>query len=242
MFRFTLKTVRGLALTAMITITMAGAALAGTISRTNIDQMSGWQHCTVCAGANGAGSTAPYSMQQNVSSPSMDGKSVRFNLGGTNNYSNALWWKQLGADSSKTHFVYDTYFYLKNPKASQALEFDVNQSTGGRKYIFGTQCSMKRGTFDIWSAATSWIHTSISCTSARTAYKWHHLVWEFQRTSDKRVKFVSVTLNGSKHYINKTYSSKSSGSSEINIAFQMDGDKYQTDYSTWLDKVKLTYW
>jgi hypothetical protein len=242
MFRLTMSTVRGLALAALIAMTFTGAASAGTTYKTNIDQMSGWQHCTVCAGTNGAGSVAPYSMQQNVSSPSMDGKAAKFNLGGTNNYSNALWWKQLGADSTKRNFKYDVYFYLKKPSASQALEFDVNQSTGGRKYIFGTQCSMKRGTIDIWAASTSWIHTSIPCTTFRTAYKWHHLIWEFQRTSDKRVKFIAVTINGKKHYLNRTYASKSSGSNEINVAFQMDGDKYQTDYTTWLDKVKLTYW
>ena len=243
MFRFTLHTVRTLALSALITVTLIASANAGTITKSNVDQMSGWQHCSACAGAGGTGSVAPYSMQQNVSSPSMDGKATKFNLGGTNNYSNAYWWKKLdGSDSSKHHFTYDVYFYMKTPRASQALEFDVNQAVNGRKYIFGTQCSIVRGTFDIYSKATGWIHTSVSCTAARTAYKWHHLVWEFQRTSDNRVKFVSVTLNGSKHYINKTYNSISSSYKQISIAFQMDGNKYQTDYTTWLDKVKLTYW
>jgi hypothetical protein len=243
MFGFTSNTVRSLAVMALITMSFVGAASAGTTYKTNIDQMSGWQHCSACAGANGNGSVAPYSMQQHVSSPSMDGKATKFNLGGTNNYSNAYWWKKLdGADSTKHHFKYDLYFYMKNPRASQALEFDVNQALGGRKYIFGTQCSMVRGTFDIYSKAAGWIHTSIPCTAARTAYKWHHLVWEFQRTSDKRVKYVSVTLDGKKHYINKTFNSYASSYKQISIAFQMDGNKYQTDYSTWLDKVKLTYW
>lgn len=208
----------------------------------NIDQMGGWESCTVCAGTGGKGSTASYSLQQNISSPSMDGKSIKFNLGGSTPFSNALWWKQLGADSTKRHFTYDVYFYLKNPNAAQSLEFDVNQSLGGKKYIFGTQCSMNRGTFDIYSAASHWIHTSISCTAAKTAYKWHHLVWEFERTTGNNVKFVSVTLNGAKHYINKTYAPKASGAKEINVAFQMDGNRSQTNYTTWLDKVTLTYW
>ena len=172
----------------------------------------------------------------------MDGKSMKFSLGGSTPYSNALWWKQLGANNNAHHFIYDVYFYLKNPSASQALEFDVNQSTGSKKFIFGTQCSMVRGTFDIYSAYSSWIHTSISCKAARTGYKWNHLTWEFLRTSDNKVKFISVTLNGSKHYINKVYSAKASGAKEINVAFQMDGNKYQVDYQAWLDKVKLTYW
>jgi hypothetical protein len=29
---------------------------------------------------------------------------------------------------------------------------------------------------------------------------------------------------------------------ELNVAFQMDGNKYMTDYSVWLDKVSLTAW
>jgi hypothetical protein len=29
---------------------------------------------------------------------------------------------------------------------------------------------------------------------------------------------------------------------ELNVAFQMDGDSSMHAYSTWLDKVSLTYW
>jgi len=241
MYRIIKTKALSLTLLAMTTITLIGTSSAQK-TYSKIEQMSGWQHCTVCAGTAGQGDTALYSMTRGQSSPSLDGNSTKFWLGGTNNYTNALWWKQLGANNNAHHFVYDVYFYLKTPGAAQALEFDVNQSTGTKKFIFGTQCSMKRGYFDIWAASTSWIHTSIPCSAARTAYKWHHLVWEFQRTSDNRVKFVSVTLNGNKHYVNKTYSPKSSGSKEINVAFQMDGDRYQTDYNAWLDKVTLKYW
>jgi hypothetical protein len=236
------KIFRGLALTALTTTVFAGALFAGTTTKTDIDHMTGWEHCTKCAGSGGTGTTANYSMQQNVSSPSMDGRAVKFSLGGSTPFSNALWWKQLGADDSKHHFVYDTYFYLKNPGAVQSLEFDVNQALNGKKYIFGTQCSFVRGTFDIYSAAAKWVHTGISCTAAKKAYKWHHLVWEVQRTTDNKVKFVSVTLDGVKHYVNKTYAPKASSVHEIDVAFQMDGNKSQTDYQTWVDKVKLTYW
>jgi len=208
----------------------------------NIEQMSGWDSCTVCAGKDGAGDVAKYSMTRGQRSPSMDGNSTRFWLGGSNNYTNALWWKQLGGNSSARNFVYDLYFYMKNPSASQALEFDVNQSVGGRKYIFGTECNIKgTGTWRVWAADRSWINTGIPC-GRPAAYKWHRLVWEFARTSDNKVKFISVTLNGRKHYVNRVYSPKSSGVSEINVAFQMDGDKYQTDHDVWLDKVKLSYW
>jgi hypothetical protein len=143
--------------------------------------------------------------------------------------------------STAHNFKYDVYYYLKNPSASQALEFDVNQSVGGHKYIFGTQCNIAAHTYDIWSAATHWIHTGISCARP-AAYKWNHITLQFQRTSDSKVKFVSVTINGSTHYINKVYAPKSSSVQELNVAFQMDGNKYMTDYSTYLENVKLTYW
>ena len=208
----------------------------------NIDQMSKWTSCTVCAGTDGAGSVASYSQTLNISSPSMDGNSTKFHIGGTTPYSNALWWKQLGANSNVSHFVYDLYFYLKNPSVSQALEFDVNQSLGGKKFIFGTECVKGTKTWKVYSASQKWVETGISCSSAFTAYKWHHLSWEFQRTSGGNVSFVSVTLDGTKHYVSRTYAPKSGSANEINVAFQMDGNKYMTDYDTWLDKVKLTYW
>ncbi len=220
---------------------MLSAVSFAQTTYSNLDQKSGWSSCTVCAGAGGSGSVAKYSMSLNHSTPSMDGASAQFNIAGSTPYSAALWWKQLGANSSAHNFKYDLYFYIKNPSASQALEFDVNQSVGGKKYIFGTECSMKVGVWRIWNYSTRWQSTGVAC-HAPAAYKWHHLVEQFQRTSTGKVKFVSITLDGNTHYINRVYSPKSSSTKEINVAFQMDGDKYMTDYSVWLDKVKLTYW
>ena len=81
--------------------------------------------------------------------------------------SNALWWKQLGANSAVSNFQYDLYFYLKNPSAAQALEFDVNQSLNGYKYIFGTECNL-RGTYAgywrVYDSVTHWQNTGVACT------------------------------------------------------------------------------
>jgi len=207
----------------------------------NLDEISSWTSCTVCAGADGSGPVANISQILNISSPSMDGNSTKFHIGGTTSFSNALWWKQLGANSTVRHFVYDLYFYLKNPSASQALEFDVNQSLGGKKFIFGTECVMGSKVWKIYSASQKWINSGISCAGI-TAYTWHHLTWEFERTTGGNVSFIAVTLNGVKHYINKSYAPKSGTANEINVAFQMDGNSSMVDYDTWLDKVKLTYW
>ncbi len=173
----------------------------------------------------------------------MDGRAAEFFLGGSNPYSSALWWKQLGGNSSVSHFVYDLYFYIKNPSASQALEFDVNQSLGGHKFIFGTQCDYKdHKDWDVWdTAGHAWVQTGIPC-SVPQAYTWNHLVLEFQRTSDGKASFVAVTLNGKKSYINRAYYPQGSSVNELNTAFQMDGNNTMTDYSVWLDKVRLIAW
>lgn len=210
---------------------------------TDIDQMTGWEHCDSCAGIGGTGPTTPYSLTLGRIDPALDGKSAEFWIGGETPYSNALWWKQLGGNSAATNFVYDMYFYIKNPSASQALEFDVNQSVNNKKYIFGTECNLKEfKTWRIWDTANvKWVNTGVPC-AVPEAYKWHHLVWEFKREGDYTT-FVSVTMNGVKTYINKKFLSRPvSNAYEINVAFQLDGNYKQEDHSVWLDKVSLNYW
>ena len=214
---------------------------AGAVVKSNIDQMAGWESCTVCAGANAAGPVATYSMVENQVSPSLDGLAAKFSISGTTPYSDALWWKQLGAADSATNLKYDVDFYITNPGVAQALEFDNNQSNGARKFIYGTQCNIKGGHWDVWgNAAGNWISTGIAC-SAPTAFQWHHLTWEFQRTATN-VIFVGFTYDGVTHYVNRSYPARGAGGHEMNVAFQMDGDFAMHAYSTWLDRVTLTYW
>jgi len=210
--------------------------------KNNIDQLSGWASCTVCAGANASGPVAIYSMTEFQSSPSEDGASAKFSISGSTPYADALWWKQLGAADWATHLKYDVDFYLTTPQYAQALEFDNNQSNGVFKFIYGTQCNIRSGgVWDVWgNAAGNWLSTGIAC-SAPAAFKWHHLTWEFTRTSTN-VVFVGFTYDGVTHYVNKSYPARSSTVHELNVAFQMDGDYAQHAYSTWLDKVTLTYW
>ncbi len=229
------------------TITVASSASTNIPSNatviSKIEAMSGWEHCDTCAGPGGNGASVPYSMTQYVSNPSMDGSSTHFWLGGSTPYSAALWWKQLGANNTASNFVYDVYFYMTSPNYSQALEFDVNQSVGGKKYIFGTQCNYRgTGQWDVWDGlALLWRPTGIAC-AVPSAYQWHHLVWEFSRDSSGHANFIAVTLDGIKKYVNRTYSMGGSSVNEINVAFQMDGDYAEHNYDAWLDQIKLSYW
>lgn len=207
-----------------------------------IEDMSGWENCTVCAGAGGNGSPATFSITQSQGSPSLDGSSAMFSIAGSAPYSDALWWKQLGANNAVANFKYDLDFYLTTPQFAQALEFDVNQSNGAHKFIFGTQCNLRDGgVWDVWGGTLgSWQSTGIAC-SVPAAFTWHHLTWEFQRSATQAT-FIALTLDGVKHDVNMTFDQIPSSVNEINVAFQMDGDFAQHAYSTWLDNVTLSYW
>ncbi len=222
-------------------MSLVSSASAGTATYSSL-QKSKWSSCSACAGAGGSGPTASYSQIIYISSPSLTGSASKFSISGSKAYANALWWKQVGANSAAHNFKYDLYFYIKNPSAAQALEFDVNQSVGGHKYIFGTECNIRGGgAWDVWSTKYHWVSTGIPC-HAPSAYVWHHLTWQLQRTSSGQVKFVSVTLDGATHYVNRTYPPQGSSVNELNAAFQMDGNKYMTAYQVWLDRVTLTAW
>ena len=215
---------------------------SGSTVYSNIDQMTGWQDCGACAGIGGNGPVIPYSITQNQSSPSMDGKSAMFWLGTGTAYSQALWWKQLGANPGVSHFIYDTYFYYTDANAPQALEFDVNQSLNGYKYIFGTQCAIRGShTWEIWdNVNVKWSSTGVACPAPPT-YRWNHLTWELERVNGQ-LHFISLTLNGVKSYINRYYAPRASSAKELNVAFQIDGNYAATSYKVWLDKVTLTAW
>jgi hypothetical protein len=220
---------------------LALATLAGSAFATDrIENLAPWETCVSCALRSGQVAVVAHSASHNVASPSMDGSSAQFNIRGFP-YANAIWWRQLGADDSATHFVYDLYFYIIDPGASEALEFDVNQSVGGRKYIMGTQCGINYDhQWDVWdTAGHGWRPTGIPCSV--NANSWNHLTWEFYRDNGM-VHYVAVTLNGERHDIARSYGSIPSGVREINVAFQMDQSGEGRPYSVWLDQVSLDYW
>ena len=68
------------------------------------------------------------------------------------------------------------------------------------------------------------------------------MVFEGHRHNGK-VVFVSIMVNGTKHYLNRSYypKSMSTSSSRVIIHYQLNGNRYETDYSTWGDTLKMTY-
>jgi hypothetical protein len=218
----------------------------------NIESMSGISSCSTCAGSGGNGTAASFWMKQGVSSPSLDGKSTQFFLGGSTPYSDAMWTKKVSSSANYHHFVFDAYYYVTNPSAVQGLEFNITNYSNQKGYTYGFTCSIKDGGVWKYSAPKSststmsqmyWASTGISCPAPK-AYSWMHVQFEGARTSDNKVQLISLTVNGSKHYLNKTMYARScpSGWSGVTTHIQLNGDSKQDDYSLWADKwiVKLS--
>ena len=206
----------------------------------DIQKLTGWENCTACTGS----ALAVYSMTQGVASPSLSGASARFQLlTGTLPFGGALWFKFLGAQNSATHFVYDLEFFVDNPAAAQALEFNVSQSAGGNLYSFNTQCDLAGGqVWRVWDpVGGKWVASAVKCPRP-AANTWNHLVWELERDSGGNVVFTAVTLNGVRGLVNMSMPHGSDSSSGVDIAFQADANMAATPYSVWLDKVSLTFW
>ncbi len=134
------------------------------------------------------------------------------------------------------------YYYMPNPSASWGLEFAANQGLSSGWYKFSTQCSFGSSAWRVWDSKNGgWVSTGIACTRP-PANTWQHVVFEYARQSGKAV-FVSITVNGTKHYVNKSfYPQNQSSSGSVGIHFQLNGDSSMSSYSVYTDQMKLTYW
>jgi hypothetical protein len=244
-----------------ITITVISGS-GGTF--TNLHQGKGWTGYAllpplyeICQTCNPGGPQITWSMTQGITSPSLSGNSTKFSIGGTTPYADALWNNHLIGDFSSQglpdydhtlvpslyNFIYDVYFYGSSLETSQALEFDINQFFNGLGFIWGHECRIAGGhEWDIWdNIAAKWVPTGVSCKPLSNS--WNHVTIQVQRTSDKRLLFQSITLNGVKSTINKYYSPGASpGWYGITINYQMDGNSKQNSYTVYLDELNFTYY
>ncbi len=241
------------------------AAQAGTVfpgSFNDLQKKSGWKmaflskdnNWAMCSPSTCTSPTYYGYLKQFVSSPSLSGASSEWHLGGTKPYVDVFWNNHLVGDFSGVtdtanvlgnahHFSYDLYFYVKSKYAPQALEFDINQFVGGHSYIFGHECRgySAGNTWDIWDNVNNrWHSTSVPCYF--NSYSWNRLTIEVERTTAGNLHFVSITLNGNKHYVNIYEPSTSTSWKGITVNQQIDGNYKQQGYSEWTDHQDLYYW
>jgi len=244
--------------TTPVTITVTGGGGSGK-SFTNLQHSGGW---------SGYGQRAPdfvdcspspcknivFTMTEGVKSPSMSGNSAAYYLAGSQAYGDTLWNNHLIGDFSsqglpdfsKTlvpslhHFTYDVYFWIGNTSDSQALEFDINQFVNGKSYIWGHECRIDGGhEWDTWSnPGQHWVASGIPCNPKSNA--WNHLTLQVQRTSDGRLLFHSITLNGNTAVLDRYDTPTARNWYGITVNYQIDSNRYKTPYSVHLDKFTFT--
>ena len=231
---------------APINVTVSGPAAppvpsGPSPSVSQIQKMSGWDSCSACAGKNGDGPGTSHDMATGINSPSISGSSGKFWVGGTP-WGAALWWHGLGGQDDAAHFRYDLDFYTDGLDSAQALEFDMNQNVGGKRYIYGTECDFHgTGTWRVWnSPSSSWVSTGVGC-SAPSPGTWHHLAWEFAR-SDGQVHFVAVSVDGDWHEVGRSFDAIGGSGSGLDVAFQADLNGSGGNITVWLDNVNVAWW
>ena len=139
-------------------------------------------------------------------------------------------------------FTYDVYFYGSNLALAQALEFDINQFFDGMGFIRGHECRIAGGhEWDVWNnVAQHWIPTGVPCYPNDKA--WNHITIHVLRTSDNKLLFQSITLNGQTNVLDQYYDPGSApGWYGVTVNYQMDGNNKQSPYTLYLDKLTFSY-
>jgi hypothetical protein len=245
-------------------VSKTGGSGSGSSGRTfaNLQSQKGWSGYAllppswgICSSCTSTGTRLKWSWTPHVSSPSMDGDSTKsYYGGGTTQWGDVLWNNHLIGNFSSQglpdtnhtlvptlhYFTYDVYFWVADVSLSQALEFDINQFTLGKSFIWGHECRVAGGhEWDIYDDVHhKWVPTGVACNPVSGA--WNHLTIKVQRTSDNMLLFQSITLNGKTATINHKESPTSTSWHGVTINYQLDGARAMKPYSVYLDKVNFT--
>jgi hypothetical protein len=210
----------------------------------------------LCGSCKSSGPELNWSWTTNVKSPSLSGNATKTVYGGGSvQWADAFWNNHLMGDQStqnlfdKDHtlipslhqFTYDLYFWVDDVSKSQAMEFDINQFVDGKSYIWGHECRIDGGhEWDTWdNAAQHWVPSGVACNPISQA--WNHLTIQVERTSDNRLLFRSITLNGTTSAINRYDEPTNRGWWGVTVNYQIDGNVNKDVYTVYIDKVSFTY-
>jgi hypothetical protein len=227
-------------------IAQVPAPPTGSITIKRLEESSDWQTCGSCGNAGGTGSIATYSMTRGITSPTVDGSSTRFRIGGTHPFKNAYWFiKHYSNTPSKplTYLKYEFKVYIPAglANAPQAIEFECQQKAGGYLYNFAWQADYANHVWRTYDFVNHrWVSSGLGFGGLSSG-KWHHIVAEFH-TYNKQVVHDALTIDGTRHVMGIRHAAKTWNTGHyLSNAFQLDLDGTPTPYHVYVDAMSVTY-
>jgi hypothetical protein len=226
--------------------TVIPTPLAGAVTFSNLDDIQSWGSCGTTSCAGGGANATSFPITYGNPTPSKDGASAHIQINGPG-YANALWWYKMGAQDTKTNYLWDFWFYIPSNADAQAIEHDIWQSTSingtMKKFMFGTQCDYTDGFWDTWNG-TTWVQSPFSCGMFSTG-TWHHLVYFVQRIDPNRdtLLYGNVTLDGTTTQWNiQAPSVTTSWTANTGTQHQLDLNHLGGTVDEYFDLEKVTAW
>jgi hypothetical protein len=210
---------------------------------------SQWGSCSDCAGA--LHSTDNFWTAAYQTSPSMDGASRQFYVGGSP-WTAALFYHKLGSWGGQynyaTHFIWDFYVYVDSASLNNVwtFEFDLFQAIGGWEYMIGSHCSIGDGYWYGWNQQTyQWIKLgNAPCIKSQWAPGWHHVTWYVERIPGSHYyKYDSLVMDGRTYPLNLTQPASPMNWGDVTgVQWQVDTNGNGGGVHWWIDRAKLTLW
>lgn len=86
------------------------------------------------------------------------------------------------------------------------------------------------------------MHTGLTCKPFKPNV-WHHIIWQVHRTSDGKMHYDSLTLDGVRHVLNLAQPSgplPKGWTGNLGVQWQLDTPSSPITFNEWVDSVKLT--
>ena len=228
----------------VLALSAVGAAQTKTVI-TRIEEQTGWQTCGACGNNGGGGVVATRSLTRGVTTPSLDGSSSIYSIGGRYTpYANAYWYISHQAPShafKSLRYEFDLMIPAASASAPQAIEFECQQRVNGRVYNFAWQADYASRHWRVFNYAVErWESTSVPFAEFKPNV-WHHVVAEYHAESST-VVHDALTIDGRRTVVGLRHASKaSSNPNEFTNAFQLDLNGSSTPFKVYIDNMTVTY-
>jgi hypothetical protein len=211
----------------------------------NQEQRTDIHFCQTCANSNPATNPAAAVLTTKiVASPSLDGQAREVAVKALAPYANGYWYYDLPVQYvTSQHVVVGFWLYVTaaDLKASQAIEFEFQQTSGGVTYNYAFQANFFSGCWKTFDFGTKkWLPSAVCApTSALKADKWNHIYYSGTRTATS-VQIPFIYVNGVKYAINATHPGVKTGkANHFTVAFQLDSKGTMIPYKATLDKWRV---